>query len=279
MKAHLIATTILATLFTAGCAWLGVVQTHHGEEQPLVAAQPGTRALERQLRLAPDAVIDYRLYLPPERTGAEDADSTPPVVILAHGFLRDRRRMAGLATALANAGYPVATPNFRHGSAFSGGHVANSQDLIQLARHLAADMDTGQVIYAGFSAGALAALLAARADPAAIGLLTLDLVDSRALGSEAAEGLQLPVVALAGAPSNCNAQDNAAPIYARLRHLHLTRFAEASHCDFESPSDWLCRSLCDQPETAPADTVQPRILHAAVSGVDALRLQSLALPR
>ena len=193
--------------------------------------------------------------------------SARPLIILAHGFLRDQRNMRGLALALAQAGYRVATLNSRHDSPVSGGHAKNSRDMVALARHLRA----GRVIYAGFSAGALAALLAADSDPTAVGVLTLDLVDSQGLGLSAARGLELPVVALAGAPSNCNANNNAAPVYQAMAQVQLTPIPEASHCDFESPSDWLCRTLCQVPpgrgDGAEA-TVQAEIIRDAVAGAE-----------
>ncbi len=284
MKTSLTIISLIAALLPAGCAWLGSDRP----EQLLVTPAAGTTISDRQLDFADGPALDYRLYLPAgysinhsrapssgalvffdSQTGSQPgADAkAKPLVILAHGFLRDQRRMQGLATALANAGYPVATLNFRHGSPISGGHVNNSQDMVALGRHLQAD----RVIHAGFSAGGLAALLAARQDKNTIGLLTLDLVDSRELGRTAADGLELPVVALAGAPTNCNAYDNASPAYDLIRHLSLTRIPQASHCDFESPSDWLCRSICNQPSNLTgepaAGLVESHIIQAAVAGI------------
>lgn len=201
--------------------------------------------------------------------GAARQTSPAPLIVLAHGFLRDQRNMRGLAMALAEAGYPVATLNARHDSPLSGGHAKNSQDMIALARHLKAE----RVIYAGFSAGALAALLAAQTDPSAAGALTLDLVDSQGLGLKAARALALPVVALAGAPTNCNANNNAAPVYRAIQNLRLTPIPEASHCDFESPSDWLCRALCQAPPGQDESTkaaVRAEIIRDAVAGIDQL---------
>ncbi|MBK5970877.1 putative dienelactone hydrolase [Thiorhodovibrio litoralis] len=272
MSRYSIVLGMLAALIPAGCAWLGA-------DKPLetpVSPAAGTEITEHRLTLTDGPALDYRLYEPARQTGkalstgaeGNDHNTTMPLVVLAHGFLRNQRNMSGLATALANAGYPVATLDSRHDSPISGGHVQNSQDMIALARHLKAN----RVIYAGFSAGALAALLAAHDDPRAIGVLTLDLVDSQELGLGVAPELKLPVVALAGAPTNCNANNNAAALYQAIDNLRLTPIPKASHCDFESPTDWLCRTVCEMPaERTHADpSVQLEIINAALAGVGQL---------
>ncbi|WP_200285637.1 alpha/beta hydrolase [Rhabdochromatium marinum] len=284
--ATIISLLTLALLIPAGCTWLSRSEGPEGGGM----AVTGMAIEDHALALGSGKPLDYRLYQAGQSSGRQSSDhvapfspDAPPLIILAHGFLRDQRTMQGLALALAQAGYPVATLNFRHDSLFSGGHVNNSRDMIALARHLGAK----RVIYAGFSAGGLAALLAARNDPQAIGVLTLDLVDSQALGVTAAKGLELPVVALAGAPTNCNANGNANSVYQVLPRLSLTRFPQANHCAFESPSDWLCRTLCAKPEPpaatqtqAAVSSLEPEpdpagILRTAVAGVQQIE-QSLS---
>jgi dienelactone hydrolase len=259
---------LLAALIPAGCAWLAADQA----DTPALTLDSSVRVSDHQLRFSSGPALDYRVYRPARDASGTGRESRP-LVILAHGFLRDQRNMQGLAVAIAEAGYPVATLNARHDSPISGGHGENSQDMVALARHLKAE----RVIYAGFSAGGLAALLAAGEDAEAVGVLTLDLVDTQSLGRAVAETLQAPVVSLAGAPTNCNANQNAESVYQVLRELELTRFPAASHCDFESPSDWLCQSLCARPEaTVSGDSadasgaVQARIMEAAVAGIQRL---------
>lgn len=264
-----------AVLAPAGCAWLGISSADpESVASTGVPSSDQVQVQDRRLDLATGPWLDYRTYKPVAAQPEHGAHR--PWVVLAHGFLRDQRRMRGLAMALAEAGFPVATLNGRQDSLLSGGHVAHSRDMVKLARAL----DAERVIYAGFSAGGLAALLAARQDHKAEGVLTLDLVDSQGLGRRAANGLGAPLLALVGAPSNCNADNNAAPIYEIAPLARVTPIPQASHCDFESPSDWLCRLVCEQSpdstrnrtlrqprghgETSP---VQRQIIQAAVTGI------------
>jgi hypothetical protein len=161
-------------------------------------------------------------------------------VILAHGFLRDQRRMADLARALAGHGIPTVTLNFCNARPWDGGHIQNGLDMIAVARRQGAS----RVIYAGFSAGGLAALIAGRLDPQSVGVLALDLVDNRGIGVGMARTLDPPLIGLAGAPAACNARNNARALFAAGPRARLTPIPGASHCDFESPTDWLCETLC-----------------------------------
>ena len=88
-----------------------------------------------------------------------------------------------LARHIATWGLDVATLDFRHSRLWAGHHDQNAADMVALVRHLNAK----RVIYAGFSAGGLSALLAAASDPASIGYLGLDTVDDGS-GAKAALG-------------------------------------------------------------------------------------------
>lgn len=258
---------LMMVVAPSGCAWPGSNRSGKSANPPFDKLE----IRDHRLQLLVGPPLAYRTFQPISQPASgliEHKDQDPPWIILAHGFLRNQGHMRGLAIALADAGFPVATLNSRHDSPFSGGHLAHSRDMRELAGALGAQ----RVIYAGFSAGALAALLAARKDPAAMGVLTLDLVDSQDLGRQAAAGLQAPLIALTGAPTNCNAYNNAAPVYQSASSISLTPFPQASHCDFESPSDWLCLVLCEQPQASAdkhdiAVNPQPDIIQAAVAGV------------
>jgi hypothetical protein len=165
---------------------------------------------------------------------------TQTPVILAHGFLRDQRRLEGLAIALAERGIPAVTLNLCNSRPWDGRHVQNGRDMIAVAR----DLGARQVVYAGFSAGGLAALVAGRLDPTAVGVLALDLVDTQGLGVGMARALDKPLIGLAGEPAGCNAGNNGRAVFAVSPKARLIPVAGASHCDFESPTDWLCETVC-----------------------------------
>lgn len=258
---------LLAGLLSlAGCSGLALMPSVPAGPEGGLAGEPITD----ELVSATGCVLDYRLYLPPE--GAASAPM-PALVILGHGFLRSQDRMSGLAEAIAADGIPAATLDFCNMRPWDGRHEQNGLDMIALARHLGAAPDAGadgaepgaaqaqgeRVIYAGFSAGALAALVAARNDPSALGVVTLDLVDAQGIGRRAAGGLDKPLIGLVGEPSNCNANDNARGVFAVTGQARRVEIAGASHCDFEAPTDALCELLCADPDRAgPERTAQLR---------------------
>jgi len=180
----------------------------------------------------------YRHYLPLR-------PSTSTTIILGHGFLRNQDTLINISRAFANEGIPVATLNFCNMRLWNGNHVKNAADMRLLANSLEAMDD---VIFAGFSAGALAALLAADEQTRAV--LTLDLVDQSGLGLTAAQQLNVPLLGLHGPSHRCNAKNNGLDVFATSRDSHdevatqSELVPDASHCEFESPSNWLCERAC-----------------------------------
>lgn len=223
---------------------------------PGLSLSNGATASRTGCRLA------YTLYRPQHGADA-------PLVVLGHGFLRARARMAGLAEAIAAAGLPVATLDYCNMRPWAGRHQQNGLDMIALARHLGAE----RVLYAGFSAGGLAAVIAGRNDPRALGVVTLDLVEAGGLGARAAAALAVPLIGLAGEPTNCNAGGNGRRVFAAAGgSARLERLPGAGHCDFEAPTDALCELLCDDPAARPDTTGTPReaIIAATTDAILAL---------
>jgi len=200
----------------------------------------------------------YRLYQLSE-------PASDDLVIIGHGFLREQDRMNGLAIAAATAGIPAATIDYCNSRPWRGGHRRNADDMMRLADALHAR----EVIYAGFSAGALAALVAARNDPRAAGVLALDLVDTQQIGRNAARGLDKPLIGLHGEPTNCNAQSNGQGVYSLAPNAKLQVIDGAGHCDFEAPSDSLCRLICEDPTPGEPNPAE-HIIAAAVDGLRSL---------
>lgn len=165
---------------------------------------------------------------------------TAPRVILAHGFARSPTQMVGWARHIASWGLPTVTPALLHASAWDADHAANGRDLSALN----AAMGGGAVLYAGHSAGGLAAVLAGAEDDDAVAVVGLDLTDSDDLGVGAAASLDLPIYGIVGEPSDCNASGNGIDLY-RAAPLGLAlQVTEADHCDFEDETDWICTSFC-----------------------------------
>ena len=194
--------------------------------------------------------------------------------MLGHGFLRDQDRLVALSRALANAGIRTVTLNFCNMQPWNGNHQANAADMRNLAAELNRDSD---IIFGGFSAGALAAVLASDQRTRAIYLL--DFVDQSNLGATALASLGVPLSGLHGPPSDCNA-NNAGKLaiedYLATRKNITTSYElveRASHCEFESPSNWLCKLVCAD-DDAPSENEATRQLIIDQSVVKIKRLLS-----
>jgi pimeloyl-ACP methyl ester carboxylesterase len=165
---------------------------------------------------------------------------TRAMVILAHGFMRDLASMRGWAAHWASYGVPVAVMSLCNSRWFNGHHDRNAADLLALARVL----HNGPLLYAGFSAGGLAAYLAAARDPHALAYLGLDSVDSGGLALCAAGQFMAPALFLLAEPSSCNADGNILETIAVTRNCTALRVRHATHCYFEYPNDPRCDRIC-----------------------------------
>jgi dienelactone hydrolase len=189
--------------------------------------------------------------------------------ILSHGFTRSRQTLAGHAQALAEAGVLALTPDLPCTFDFR----CNARALAALVGALRAGGAFGapvdKVMLVGFSAGGLSSLLAADT-PGVVGFVGLDPFDremrgeSERLGLAAARQLRTEVLLLRAPPSRCNAEAVAAPWGATLPRLWRDEvIAGASHCDFEAPTDWMCRLACGDEDPARQDRVRQGLLDAA----------------
>ena len=188
--------------------------------------------------------------------------------ILSHGFTRSRTTLGGHAAALAANGILAVTPDMPYTFDFK----RNAQGLSELVAMLRAGGKFGapvsRVVLAGFSAGALSSLLAA-GTPGVVGYVGLDPFDrvapdrSGALGLDFAPQLKTEAVLIRAPPSRCNAQSVAAPWGQALPALLSDRVIEgASHCDFESPSDWMCKLACGATDPARQAVVRATLIEA-----------------
>lgn len=188
--------------------------------------------------------------------------------VLSHGFTRSRTTMGGHASALAEVGVLAITPDLP----FTFDFQRNAQALAGLVALLRTGGELGppvpRVVLVGFSAGALSSLLAAAA-PGVVGYVGLDPFDRRvgdspgALGLGFAPGLPTPAVLVRAPPSGCNAKSVAAPWAQALPALVADRVVDgASHCDFESPSDWVCQLACGAPDPVRQATVRSALMDA-----------------
>lgn len=189
--------------------------------------------------------------------------------ILSHGFTRSRRTLAGHAQALADTGVLTLTPDLPCTFDFR----CNARALAAMVGSLRAGGTFGapvdKVMLVGFSAGGLSSLLAADT-PGVVGFVGLDPFDrttageTERLGFAAAGRLHTAALLLRAPPSRCNAEAVAAPWGTVLPALWRDELiAGASHCDFESPTDWVCRLACGDTNPARQQLVRQGLLDAA----------------
>jgi hypothetical protein len=241
-----------------------------------VSWSPGLAALLLALSLAPSAgasqaavptTAEVTLSERPVRVDVYRPAGTPRgAVILSHGFTRSRTTLGGHAAAIAEAGAIALTPDMPYTFDFR----RNARGLSELVAQLLAGGRFGapvqRVVLVGFSAGGLSSLLAA-GTPGVVGYVGLDPFDKveggGALGRDVAPGLRTEAVLLRAPPSRCNAQSVAAPWGGLLPRLLEDRLIEgASHCDFEAPTDWMCRIACGETDPKRQGVVREVLLGA-----------------
>jgi len=220
---------------------------------------------------APQAVVpgSIDLWLNERETTVDVFTPAAPArdaVILAHGFTRTRITMTGHAERLAREGLLVVAPDlpyFWH----SGDNATALRDLIAMLLAGKFAPPVSRVVLVGFSAGALATLLAADA-PGVAGYVGLDPFDRPSgIGRDAAKKFDRPAYLLRAPGSRCNAFAVAEPWKTAFPKLVEDRVVpEATHCDFESPTDWVCRSACGGTDDARRKTIGDA-LDAAVRGI------------
>ncbi len=182
-------------------------------------------------------------------------------VVLMHGLLRSRETMAGHADALASRGFVAVTLD-APAPLDAATNAAAVREIVAMLRAGRFSAPVERVMLVGFSMGGLWSILAADAPGVAgwIGLDPVDLPDRR--GLEAARALRIPATLIRATAMPCNAYASAAPwAKAFAQPAGDTVVAEATHCDFESPTDGWCRFFCGE-----SDERRQRIAAEALMG-------------
>ena len=189
--------------------------------------------------------------------------------ILTHGGFRGRKTMAEHAQALAARGVLALAPDMP----CTFDHRCNAGAITELVQMLRDTETFGaraeRVMLVGFSAGGLSSLLAADT-PGVVGFVGLDAYDhlppneSERLGIVAARRLDTETLLLRAPASRCNAQSVSAPWQSALKALWRDELIDgATHCDFEAPTDWLCRLACGDTDASRQLRVRQGLLDAA----------------
>lgn len=168
------------------------------------------------------------------------------LVIVAHGFSRRRRNMAGWGQHLVKEGFIAVVPNL---PAWSD-HTRNGRFISDLCAYVLANdawksrIDPSRLGLMGFSAGGLSTLLSAADNPDVAIWIGLDPVDHGGLGAKAAPLVTCRTVVLTADPSACNAHGNAEGIVAALPRCEHFSVTGAVHVDAEWPTSWLAERFC-----------------------------------
>jgi dienelactone hydrolase len=196
--------------------------------------------------------VTFDLYFPNQGKPA-------PIVVVGHGFQRKKGNMADWGKELARRGYVVAVPDF---PGVFPDYPVNSKVVSELlswmvnesqqaGTPLAGKVDGTRRAAVGYSAGGLAALLAASQDPAIDVVVGLDPIDNSGRGAAAAPAIKAPVTFIRAEPGSCNNNGNAASIFASLVAPRLSlKVQNATHCDGESPTGALCELVCGAQDKA-----------------------------
>lgn len=225
----------------------------------LVAAGLGAQANERrtiEAALGGTSVeVDIHLAAP----GAVPRGG----VVLVHGLMRSRDTMAGFAQEFASRDLVAVAPDLP-ASFDARANAAAVREIVAMTRAGRFSAPVDRVVLVGFSMGGLWSLLAADA-PGVVGWVGLDPVDvPDKRGLAAARALKVPATLVRAPAAPCNAYGSATPwAKAFAQPAGDTMLEEATHCDFESPTDGWCRFFCG--ESAPVRSA--RVLEAVIVAV------------
>jgi pimeloyl-ACP methyl ester carboxylesterase len=157
---------------------------------------------------------------------AEVAVVIAPGFALGPGLGSSRAALDTLAAHVASWGITTYTLDL----CTNGGSIDHAQNGEALAAF--GDSLGRPVVYAGFSAGGLAAMIAAAQAERTHALLALDAVDTSDLAGPALDAIDAPVHALAGEPSSCNSDANMLARY-EGRPIRVLKINMAQHFIFE----------------------------------------------
>ena len=107
-------------------------------------------------------------------------------------------------------------------------------------------------------------VLAAAQLPGLAGWIGLDPVDRTGTGAAAAAQVDAPAVVMLAEPSLCNLVESGRAIADALpRRLRTVEVADASHCDFEDPTNNLCRAVCGTTTEGMRERIRAEIVTTA----------------
>lgn len=185
------------------------------------------------------------------------ADGGPfPGLVLGHGFARSRAQHVNNAVFLASHGYIVVTVNFPNPLAPDfdawAAQISTALDWMEAQNSdpvspLSGQIDTDRFGVLGHSAGGMATWVAASQDSRIKATMPLDPVPGGGADLAALGAAVTNPSGWTGAPgSSCNASASYNQFYPLVQASHKAQYivADATHCDFEDPTNFLCTAVC-----------------------------------
>lgn len=218
----------------------------------------GGCAVVKRLNRVPDIAIPADVKRETKRVELQGVDvavdlyhsgtlENKPLVILLHGFTRNRKVMASLGVKLAKDGFVAVSMD----APFFARHTDNGRAVSELAMLAEAEklIDSwkpqGRIAYVGHSAGGYATLMASAMNPKPALWVGLDPVDWNDAGQQAAKEIQMPALVLLAESGPWNRHGNAAGfIRSYAGPMLALKLKGSSHLDPEDPSsrgaEWVC---------------------------------------
>jgi dienelactone hydrolase len=196
------------------------------------------------------------------------------VAVLAHGFARSRLRHRDLARALASAGVVAVVPDLPRILDLwgNGDALARFVEDLESGAVPALAVKRESVVMIGTSAGGLASLLAAARLPGLAGWIGLDPVDRTGSGTRAASNMQSPAIVMLAEPSLCNLMTSGRAIAQALpKRWRTVDVTDASHCDFEDPTNNMCQVMCGRSSDATREEIRSEIVATTRELLEAVR--------
>ncbi|MEZ4768815.1 MAG: hypothetical protein R2844_10380 [Caldilineales bacterium] len=192
----------------------------------------------------------------PGTAGAVAEGGPFPGLVLGHGFARSRAQHANNGVFLASHGYVVVTLNFPNplspdfdawatqiSAALDWMEAQNSDPLSLFFDQI----DTDRFGVLGHSAGGMATWVAASRDSRIKATMPLDPVPGGGFDLTTLGAAVTNPSGWTGAPgSSCNASASYNQFYPLVQASHKAQYivADATHCDFEDPTNILCTAVC-----------------------------------
>lgn len=205
--------------------------------------------------------VDF--YLPSDSTSA-------PVVVIVHGFARNRKTMAGWGASLAQQGFLGIAPDLPSWAdhARNGRAVAELLAEVQAGELIQQPKPSGWAALVGFSAGGTTTLLAAAGNTNVSCWVGLDPVGMSRATLEAAAWLEIPCFVLRAEPAPWNVRGNARHIFAALPGPAFSLVVNhASHVDAENPTSRAAELACGKSDPVRRDLFGRYLLASLQAGL------------